>query len=233
MVLLSPEKTKRFKYTFIILGTLFFIVLVVIFSPFFDRIYMHTVEEQVKLPPDQNIADSYWKAFGNLIQLSNEVYKLDEIASEEVFNRGKWIIQLGYIKEQALSIEADLGKNPYKEAVDPVIEICADIIKFVDLYSLNYINQNEEDDSETKGMAEFKLALNNLDDYLFKLIRIYGAFNRYTIARFDKKALEKYKTMLYEPTDKEYSVFLLFGYKMYNTVIDSLEKEVVVGKKRG
>ena len=229
----AKKKMQMYRNMFIIWGIFFFVILSIVAFSCFGKTRTNIEKQQVKLPPDQNLADSYWRAFGGLIQLSNEIYKLDEIVNEPEFNKGKWLVQLSFVKEQASYLITEMNKLPYPTTINPVLEICESIIKFIDLYSINYINEEEQKLSEEKGMAEFKLALSKLDDYLFKAMRVQGAFNKYTIARFDRKALEKYRSILYEPLNKEYNVFLLFGYKMYNAAVDSMEKGNVINKKEG
>lgn len=165
------------------------------------------------------IDESYNTCFSKLIRLSNEIYKINETYD----HRSNLLIQLEYINKKVNSFIIELKEVPAKDIANPAIEICDGTLRFTDLYMLGK-DSTEQERNQAKAIAELRVILEKLQNYIFRTLRDGGAFPKDTLQMFDSKAVEQYKRVQIE-SPEEYNMFIYFGYLLYNAVDKTLEKD--------
>lgn len=201
------------------------LVLIFIIIIFVTESKKDTKKIYLQVNTDYDLSDYYSKSFGGLADLSNEIYELYKIENMPGDYSGKFFVQLEYIKKKTDALIKELEKIHSQKTIQSAIDICNGIVSFIDLYTANYKTSAEKLRNEAKGIAEFRVVLDKLDEYLREVVREYGLFSKYTMLSFSPEAVKEYEKIRTDTENKEYSVFLLFGYRIYGKVINNLEKE--------
>jgi len=221
---LARRKLINKKETFLRFGAVGVILIsvIIIFSVESKK---HTKKIYSQVNTAYDLSDYYTKSFGGLTDLSNEIYELYKIENMPGDYSGKFFVQLEYIKKKTDTLIKELEKIHSQKTIQPAIDICRGIASFIDLYTANYKSPAEKLRNEAKAIAEFRVVLDKLDEYLPEVVREYGLFSKYTMLSFSPEAVKEYDKIRSDAENKEYSVFLIFGYRIYDKVISNLEKE--------
>lgn len=171
------------------------------------------------------VDDGYSSAYGGLVELSNELFKLYKIQTNSQTSDNQWLIQVEYIKRKVESLIEKLESAKVRKVVQPSLEVCYGLRKWAESSTAISNSIPERHKKIGEAGAEFLVVLEKLDAVNNDVVREWGQFSKYYPMMFEEEAKSSYEA-IQRAQDGTYNVLLLFGYRLYDTVTKNLERTV-------